>query len=101
MSTVTLSDVGTDRASAADELARSSAQPRASTRRRNLGSRLRRADLIVVTEAATIVCLWRVIVRWLRHRRRPRPRAPPGRERVSLEFLRFIVTWRRRHPDFL
>ena len=64
------------------------------------GDRIRRADLVVITEAPLAVCLYRVIRRTIRHRARPRADRPDGAdERFSLSFLIWIVGWSRRHPD--
>jgi adenylate kinase family enzyme len=64
------------------------------------GDRIRRADLVVITDAPLVVCLYRVIRRTMRHRGRPRADRPDGaEERFSLSFLIWIVGWTRRHPD--
>jgi adenylate kinase family enzyme len=64
------------------------------------GDRIRRSDLVVITEAPLVVCLYRVIRRTIRHRRRPRADGPEGAdERFSLSFLIWIVGWHRNHPD--
>ena len=42
------------------------------------GDRVRRADLVVITEAPLVVCLYRVIRRAIRHRGRPRAGRPDG-----------------------
>ena len=64
------------------------------------GDRIRRADLVVITEAPLAVCLYRVIRRTIRHRGRPRADRPDGaEEQFSLDFLIWIINWRRRHPD--
>jgi adenylate kinase family enzyme len=62
--------------------------------------RIRRAELVVITEAPLVVCLYRVIRRTVRHRRRPRAGRPDGAdERFSLTFLVWIFRWTRMHPD--
>ena len=62
--------------------------------------RVRRADLVVITEAPLAVCLYRVIRRNIRHRGRSRADRPDGaEERFSLTFLIWIINWHRRHPD--
>ncbi len=64
------------------------------------GDRVRRADLIVITEAPLVVCLYRVIRRTIRYRSRPRADGPDGAdERLSLSFLIWIIGWQRNHPD--
>lgn len=64
------------------------------------GERVRRAELVVITEAPLAVCLYRVIRRYVRHRGRPRAGRPDGAdERIDLAFLIWIVRWSRNHPD--
>lgn len=61
--------------------------------------RLSRANVIVIVDAPLAVCLWRVVRRWLRFRGATRPDLGAS-ERLDLAFLRWIVNWSRRHPDF-
>lgn len=62
--------------------------------------RIRRADLVVITEAPLAVCLYRVIRRTIRHRDRPRAGRPDGAdEQLSLAFLIWIIRWQGNHPD--
>ena len=62
--------------------------------------RVRRADLVVITEAPLVVCVFRVLGRALAYRNRPRADRPYGaNEAFSLSFLLWILRWRRRHPD--
>ena len=71
------------------------------TRSRDGPRRLRTADLIVVAEAPLIVCLWRVASRRLRHDGVQRADRPENaRDVIQSAFLRWIVTFHRRHPDF-
>ncbi len=64
------------------------------------GDRMRRADLVVVTEAPLVVCLYRVVRRTIRYRGRLRTGRPEGAdERFSLTFLIWIFRWTRKHPD--
>jgi adenylate kinase family enzyme len=65
---------------------------------RGWSERLRRAELVVVTEAPLLVCLWRVVRRSLYRSRRGPDRPRGGHEQLSLYFLWWIVTWGRRHP---
>ena len=66
----------------------------------SFADRLRRVDVVVVTEASLARCLVRVVRRTIRHRRRARIDAPPGAaEAFSLTFLLWIIDWSRRHPD--
>ena len=63
--------------------------------------RLRAADTIVFLDYPTRVCLWRVVLRRLKSRRRPRPDLGPP-DRLTLEFLRWIAAYRRtRRPRIL
>jgi adenylate kinase family enzyme len=63
--------------------------------------RLRAADTIVFLDYPTRVCLWRVVLRRLKSRRRPRPDLGPP-DRLTLEFLRWIAAYRRtRRPAIL
>jgi len=58
-----------------------------------LADRARAADLIVYLDFSGLRCAWRVLVRWLRHRRRARPELPPEAvERISLSFLWIVLT---------
>ena len=65
-----------------------------------LPSRIRRADLVVITEAPLAVCLYRVIRRTILHRHRSRADRPVGAdEQFSLAFLIWIIRWQGNHPD--
>ena len=69
---------------------------------RSFGGRIRRADLVVVTKAPLLLCLYRVVRRAYRYRGRERADRPDGAdERLSLEFLVWIVrwTWKHRHIE--
>jgi adenylate kinase family enzyme len=60
--------------------------------------RLRRADLVVITEAPLPVCLWRIMRRSLRRPAVRRPDLPEGcDEELSLYFLWWTIGWARRH----
>ena len=64
---------------------------------RTLDLRLPRADTIVVIDRPRLLCLWRVVWRWLTHL--GRTRADMGAdcpEKVDWEFIRFIWTYPRR-----
>ena len=53
-----------------------------------LGERARAADLIVYLDFPGVLCAWRVLLRWRRHRRVARPELPRGAvECLSLRFL--------------
>ena len=68
-----------------------------------LDLRLEACDTVVFLDLPRLVCLWRVLGRWLRHVGRVRPDLPPGcRERLTWEFLAWIWTYRtRRRGDIL
>ena len=56
-----------------------------------LDARITSCDTVVFLDLPRIVCLWRVLRRWLRYRGRARPDMAPGcNERLSVEFLRWI-----------
>ncbi|MCC7267658.1 MAG: hypothetical protein IT546_10015 [Caulobacteraceae bacterium] len=55
-------------------------------------SRLRRADQVIHLDYRGPLCAWRVLRRWIAHRRTSRPELPPGaRERLSLSFLLLVL----------
>jgi adenylate kinase family enzyme len=65
------------------------------------GTRIGRAQLVVVVEARLFVCLWRVICRSLFLAKASRRDLPTGaRDRLSLGFLKWVLRWGSRHPDF-
>lgn len=54
-------------------------------------ARLATCDTVVFLDLPRIVCLWRVVRRWLRYRGRARPDMAEGcNERLTLEFVRWI-----------
>lgn len=65
-----------------------------------LDIRLARADTVVLLDLPPATCVWRAVRRTLPTRRAPRPDIAPGcRERLDLEFVRFlwwIWTYRKR-----
>ena len=64
---------------------------------RTLPERLRFADTVILLQFSRWRCLWGVFRRFLQFRGRTRPDLAPGcPERVSLHFLKFIWTFRRR-----
>ncbi len=68
-----------------------------------LAARLPRADTIIYLDLPTLTCLRGAIERYLRYRNGTRPDMTPGnRERLSLEFLLYILTFRsRKRPGIL
>ena len=59
--------------------------------------RLAACDTVVFLDLPRLVCAWRVVKRWLRHRGRTRPDMAPGcEEQVTWEFLRWIWDYPRR-----
>jgi adenylate kinase family enzyme len=66
----------------------------------SFADRLRRADLVVITEASLARCLYRVVRRTIRYRGRLRTGGPDGAdEQFSLTFLIWIVRWTWKHRD--
>ena len=56
-----------------------------------LDGRLAACDTAIFLDLPRLVCLWRVVRRWARHRGGTRPDMAPGcTEQLSLEFLRWI-----------
>jgi homocysteine S-methyltransferase len=54
--------------------------------------RVERADTIIFLDMPRLLCLWRVISRWLRFRGQNRPSLPAGcEETISLEFILWIL----------
>ena len=57
--------------------------------------RLERADTAILIDRAPLLCLWRVYRRRLKWSGKVRPGLPDGCvERLSLEFVHYILTWR-------
>lgn len=62
-----------------------------------LPARLGRATLVVYLDLPTAVCLWGVVARVIRYRRRVRPDMGAGcPERLDAGFLWYVLTFRRR-----
>lgn len=56
-----------------------------------LEARLRACDTVIFLDTPRLVCLWRVLARWARHRGRSRPDMGPNcPERLDGEFLQFL-----------
>jgi adenylate kinase family enzyme len=61
-----------------------------------LPQRLQRADAVILTDFPTWLCLWRVCWRVVQYRGKTRPDIGPDcPEKVDLEFLRFVWTYRK------
>ena len=59
-----------------------------------LDLRLARCDTVVFLDLPRVVCLWRVVKRWLRFRGRARPDMTQDcPERIDWEFIRWIWTY--------
>jgi adenylate kinase family enzyme len=69
------------------------------TSARGLADRLGRADLVVIVDAPVAVCLWRVVRRRIRRAGRVRPDLA-ARERITVGFLGWVMSWGPRHGDF-
>lgn len=65
--------------------------------------RLARCDTVVFLDLPRVVCLWRVVKRWMKYRGRSRPDLPDGcAERLTWEFATWIWTYpTRRRPEIL
>lgn len=62
----------------------------------SLSDRLARADLAIVLDPPTWLCLWRVIKRFVALRGRVRPDMGEGcAEKLDFEFLHYVATFRR------
>lgn len=58
--------------------------------------RLAAADTVIVLDLPTLTCLWQALTRYCKYRNRTRPDMTPGnKERLTWEYLRFILTYRR------
>ena len=68
-----------------------------------LDTRLAACDTVIFLDLPRLVCLWRVVRRWARHRGATRPDMAPGcDEQLSLEFLRWIWGYpTRQRPGIL
>jgi adenylate kinase family enzyme len=65
--------------------------------RATMDVRLTAADTVIFLDLPTHVCLWRVLTRRLRSLVGQRRTEIAGPERVSLSFLRWILSYRRKH----
>ena len=62
----------------------------------SLDIRLPAADTVVLLDLPRRVCMWRVVIRWLKHIGRTRPDMGPGcLEKVDWEFLKWIWDYPR------
>jgi adenylate kinase family enzyme len=67
-----------------------------------LAIRLSAADTVVFLDLPPLLCVWRVICRWLRGRtRHPADLAPGLRHKASASFLAYVLTFRRRRRPLL
>jgi adenylate kinase family enzyme len=68
-----------------------------------LDVRLAACDTVIFLDLPRLVCLWRVVRRWARHRGGTRPDMAPGcNEQLSFEFLRWIWGYpTRQRPGIL
>lgn len=56
--------------------------------------RIAAADTVVFLDRSRWLCLWRVLVRWLRYAGRTRPDMAPGcPDRIELAFVRYILAY--------
>ena len=64
---------------------------------RTLAERLERCDTVIFLDIPRILCLWRVIKRWIRYHGRSRPDMAAGcSEKIDLEFVQWIWSFPRR-----
>lgn len=64
---------------------------------RSLPVRLLRADTVVLLQRPTLLCVWRILRRWRTWRGVTRPDLAPGcPEKIDLEFLHWVLTFRLR-----
>ena len=62
-----------------------------------LDLRIQQCDTIIFLDMPRLLCLWRIIKRWLLHRRRSRPdMAEDCPERLNWEFVEWIWNYSRR-----
>ena len=68
-----------------------------------LDERIAACDTVIFLDMPRLLCMWRVIRRWWRHRGGSRPDMTPGcNEQLTLEFLRWIWSYpATRRPDVL
>jgi adenylate kinase family enzyme len=63
-----------------------------------MASRLASADLVLYLDFPGLLCSWRVVKRWLMHRKTSRPELPEeARERLKMSFV-WMVLMRRERP---
>ncbi len=65
--------------------------------------RFARVDTIIFLDLPRSICLWRVLMRWMRDRHARRPDLPEGcREGIDLPFLRWVWCYpKKNRPDVL
>ncbi len=64
-----------------------------------MAERLKRADLIIYLDYSGLLCSWRVIRRWFKHRKESRPELDKDAlERFSLDFLKVVFKRKEREP---
>jgi adenylate kinase family enzyme len=51
-----------------------------------------RADTIIYLDYSPLVCAWRYVCRWWKHRKTPRPEMPGSPEKFSFKFLKLVWT---------
>ncbi|MDE1158747.1 MAG: AAA family ATPase [Neorhizobium sp.] len=59
--------------------------------------RVPRSDLVIWVRMPRYICVWGILSRWVRHYGRTRPDMAPGcREKMDIEFFRFVWTFEKR-----
>ena len=62
-----------------------------------LDLRIRRSDTIVFLDLPRVLCLWRIVMRFIRYRNGTRPDMAEGcREQLDLEFVSWVWNYHRR-----
>jgi adenylate kinase family enzyme len=62
-----------------------------------LDSRLAACDTVIFLDSGRMICLWRVIKRAMRYRKKSRPDMAPGcPEKLNFEFFRWIWNYQKR-----
>ncbi|HEV8366450.1 MAG TPA: AAA family ATPase [Pyrinomonadaceae bacterium] len=62
-----------------------------------LVQRIEACDTIIFLDFSTVVCLWRVVKRWLVNRNATRPDMAEGcPEKIDIEFIRWVLGYSRR-----
>src|SRR3989304_8800051 len=62
-----------------------------------IADRINNADMIIFLDMPTRLCLWRIVTRWLRFRKKHRNDIPEGcRDRLTWGFFTYVVNFNKR-----